>query len=90
MYNNKSDVGGSPNFDVILLFKVLLLKQWYVLSNLEAEKQILDRIYFMKFLGFPSFNPDSRTIWLFREPMARAGEDKLVWEEFQKQLEAKG
>ena len=90
MYNNKTEVGGRPNFDVILMFKVLLLQQWYGLSDLEAEKQISDRISFMKFLGFPSSSPDSRTIWLFRERMARTGKDKLVWEELQRQLDAKG
>jgi len=90
MYNNKTDVGGRPNFDVILMFKVLLLQQWYGLSDLEAERQISDRISFMKFLGFPGSIPDSRTIWLFRERIARAGKDKLVFEELQRQLDAKG
>ena len=67
MYNNKTDKGGRPNFDVILRLKVLLLQQWYGLSDMEAEKQIADRISFMKFLSFPDSIPDSRTIWLFRE-----------------------
>jgi IS5 family transposase len=90
MYNNKTESGGRPNFDVILMLKVLLLQQWYGLSDLEAEKQISDRISFMKFLSFPSSNPDSRTIWLFRERMAGTGKDRIIWEELQRQLDAKG
>ena len=53
MYHNKTERGGRPNFDVILMLKVLLLQQWYGLSDFETEKQISDRISFMKFLGFP-------------------------------------
>ncbi len=62
MYNNKTEKGGRPNFDVILMLKVLLLQQWYGLSDMEAERQIADRISFMKFLNFPKTIPDSRTI----------------------------
>jgi IS5 family transposase len=38
MYYNKMEVGGRPNFDVILMFKVLLLQQWYGLRDLESGK----------------------------------------------------
>lgn len=90
MYHNKTERGGRPNFDVILMLKVLLLQQWYGLSDLETEKQISDRISFMKFLGFPDSVPDSRTIWLFRERMSQTGKDVSVWEELQRQLDYKG
>ncbi|MDD1752759.1 MAG: IS5 family transposase [Methanotrichaceae archaeon] len=90
MYNNKTDKGGRPNFDVILMLKVLLLQQWYNLSDDEAEKQIADRISFMKFLSFPDTIPDSRTIWLFRERLKQTGKDKAIWKELQRQLDAKG
>jgi IS5 family transposase len=44
----------------------------------------------MSFLGFPNPFPDSRTIWLFRERMAKTGKDEVVWGELQKQLDAMG
>jgi len=72
------------------MLKVLLLQQWYSLSDMEAEKQIADRISFMKFLGFPDSIPESRTIWLFRERLMETGKDKVIWEELQRQLDAKG
>jgi transposase, IS5 family len=90
MYNNKSEKGGRPNCDVILMFKILILQQWYGLSDLAVERQMADSISFMAFLGFPSHFPDSRTIWLFKERMAETGTDKTVWAEFQRQLDAMG
>ena len=90
MYDNKSEKGGRPNCDVILMFKILILQQWYGLSDLEVERQMVDRISFMSFLGFPNPFPDSRTIWLFRERMAKTGKDEVVWGELQKQLNAMG
>lgn len=90
MYNNKTERGGRPNCDVILMFKILILQQWYGMSDLEIERQMYDRISFMAFLGFPSSFPDSNTIWLFRERMAKTGTDKLVWAELQRQLDVLG
>lgn len=90
MYDNKSEKGGRPNCDVILMFKILILQQWYGLSDLEVERQMADRISFMAFLGFPDPFPDSRTIWLFKEHMAKTEKDKIVWAELQRQLDAMG
>ena len=90
MYDNKSEKGGRPNCDVILMFKILILQQWYGLSDLEVERQMADRISFMAFLGFPDLFPDSRTIWLFRERMVKTEKDKIVWAELQRQLDSMG
>jgi len=90
MYDNKSERGGRPNCDVILMFKILILQQWYGLSDLEVERQMADRISFMAFLGFPDPFPDSRTIWLFKERMAETGKEEMVWAELQRQLDAMG
>lgn len=90
MYDNKSERGGRPNFDVILMFKILALEEWYGLNDLEVERQIADRVSFMGFLGFPASVPDSSTIWLFRERLKDTRSHDLVWKEFQRQLDAKG
>jgi transposase, IS5 family len=34
MYDNKSETGGRPNYDVILMLKILILQQWYGLNDL--------------------------------------------------------
>jgi len=90
MYDNKSERGGRPNCDVIMMFKILILQQWYGLSDLEVERQMADRISFMAFLGFPDSFPDSGTIWLFKNRMAETGKEEMVWAELQRQLDAMG
>jgi IS5 family transposase len=90
MYDNKTEKGGRPNCDVILMFKILILQKWYGLSDLEVERQMADRISFMAFLGFPDPLPDSRTIWLFKQRIAESGKDELIWSELQRQLDAMG
>jgi IS5 family transposase len=90
LYKNKSEKGGRPNCDVIIMFKILILQQWFGLSDLEVERQISDRLSFMEFLGYPEPFPDSSTVWLFRERMAKTGKDEIVWAELQRQLDAMG
>jgi len=90
MYDNKTEKGGRPNCDVILMFKILILQKWYGLSDLEVERQMADRISFMAFLGFPDPFPDSRTIWLFKQRIAESEKDESIWSELQRQLDAMG
>jgi IS5 family transposase len=90
MYDNKSEKGGRPNCDVILMFRIIILQQWYGLNDLEVERQMAEGISFMSFLGFPDPFLDSRTIWLFRERMAETGKDRMVWAELQRQLDVMG
>jgi len=90
MYHNKSEKGGRPNFDVLMMFRILILQEWYGLNDLEVRRQIKDRVSFMGFLGFPGQIPDSSTIWLFKERMQETGIYDLVWDEFQRQLDSMG
>ena len=90
MYNNKTEIGGRPNLDEIVMVKMLVLQQWHGLSDPEIEKQATDRISFRKFLGFPKKIPDRSTVWAFRERLLETGKDVIIWEELQKQLDAKG
>ena len=90
MYNNKTELGGRPNIDEIVMVKMLVLQQWHGLSDPEMEKQATDRISFRKFLGFPPKIPDKSTVWAFRERLVETGKDAIIWEELQNQLDAKG
>lgn len=89
-YSNKTDKGGRPNLDEILMIKMLVLQQWRGLSDPELERQANVRISFRKFLGFPDIIPDRSTIWLFRERLFTAGKDTAIWTELQRQLDEKG
>ena len=71
MYSNNEGVGGRPNVDVIVMFKVLCLCESYNLSYRAAELEILDRISFQHFLGYPERFPDKSTIWAFKERMCK-------------------
>jgi len=69
-----SNAGRKP-FDVVLMFKILILQSLYNLSDDATEMQILDRLSFMRFLGLGIGDcvPDAKTIWLFREQLKEAG-----------------
>ena len=90
MFDNRSEKGGRPNIDGVLMIRSLILQQWYGLSDPELERQVADRISFRKFLGFPENIPDYSTVWRFRERLIETGKDKEVWEELQRQLDVKG
>jgi IS5 family transposase len=89
-YMNDGPQGGRPNTDPVLMVKLLVLQQWYGLSDPELERQAADRISFRRFLGYPESIPDATTVWLLRERLAESGRDKAVWAELQHQLDAKG
>ena len=90
LYTNDGPQGGRPNIDPVVMVKLLVLQQWYALSDPELERQTLNRIDFQHFLGFPGDAPDYSTVWSFRERLAETGTDRLIWEELQRQLDEKG
>ena len=90
MYNNKTPRGGRPNIDEVVMVKLLVLQEWYGLSDPELERQVDDRLSFQRFLGFPEKAPDYSTVWQFRERLAETGKDREVWAELQRQLDMKG
>jgi IS5 family transposase len=90
LYENKSERGGRPNIDEVVMVKLLVLQQWHGLSDPELEKQVADRLSFRKFLGFPETIPDYTTVWNFRERLAGSGKDRAIWAELQRQLDSLG
>ena len=90
MYRNHTERGGRPNKDEVLMLKLLVLQQWYGLSDPELERQVVDRLSFMKFLGLPETIPDFTTVWNFRERLTESGRDRAIWEELQRQLDSLG
>ena len=49
-HDKKSNAGCKPH-DVVMMFKILLLKRFYNLSDEQAEYQINDRLSFRDFFG---------------------------------------
>jgi transposase, IS5 family len=90
VYFDDKVIGGRPHTDEVLISRALLLQGLYGLSDEELEFQCNDRLSFRSFLGFPDKVPDFSTIWQARERLKAAGKDRAVWDELQRQLDAKG
>lgn len=83
---------GPKGYDVILLFKILILQSLYNLSDDATEFQILDRHSFGRFLGLHISQkvPDATTIWRFREDLVNAGIVEELFATFDAHLRANG
>ena len=83
---------GRKPYDVVLMFKILILGSFYNLSDDQLEYQIRDRISFMQFLGFTlsDRSPDAKTIWLFRNDLAQLELVAPLFEQFDHDLEEAG
>ena len=81
--DRKSNAGRRP-FDIVLMFKILILQSLYNLSDDQMEFQVRDRLSFMRFLGLSLGHtvPDAKTIWLFREQLTEADRIKPLFERF--------
>jgi IS5 family transposase len=79
----RSNAGAKP-YDVVMMFKILVIQSLYNLSDDALEYQILDRISFMRFLGLGLGDrvPDAKTIWLFREQLTKARLIKKLFRQF--------
>ena len=69
-----SDNGGRPVTDLLLIFKIHCLHQWFNLSDPAMEDATYNRISFQKFLnvdiGIDNI-PDETTILNFRHPLKK-------------------
>ena len=65
---------GAPAYPALILFKALLLQQWYGLSDPELEDALRDRLSFRRFLGVSLSErlPDHSSLWRFREQLTES------------------
>jgi IS5 family transposase len=84
--------GGRPPWDHVMMFKILLLQQWYGMADDRTEFQINDRLSFQRFLGLSLGDkvPDAKTIWLFRENLTKAGAVAGLFGLFERLMEDMG
>lgn len=89
--NNKKNNAGAKPYDVVLMFKIMILQRYYGLGDAQVEYQILDRLSFKKFLGLESGDkvPDEKTIWAFRETLTTKGVVEQLFEKFNQYLSSK-
>ena len=89
---DKKSAAGRKAYDVVLMFKILILQRLYNLSDEQAEFQINDRQSFQRFLGMHlgSTVPDFSTVWLFREALTVAEVIKPLFDTYGAILEKQG
>jgi IS5 family transposase len=88
----RSGMMGAPSYPVVVLFKALLLQQWYGLSDPALEEALGDRLSFRRFCGVPldQKTPDHSTIWRFRERLAESGLAEAAFNCITSQIEKAG
>jgi transposase, IS5 family len=83
---------GRPAYAPLSMVKVLLLQQWYALSDPRMEEALSDTLSYRRFarLSLDDGTPDHSTISRFRTALGALGLDAALFEEIARQLEAKG
>lgn len=83
---------GRPAFDLVMMFKILILQCLFNLSDDQTEYQITDRMSFQRFLGLSLGErvPDAKTIWLFRDTLTKNGIINELFSKFGEMLAANG
>jgi IS5 family transposase len=83
---------GRPSWPPLMMFKALLLQQWYGLSDPALEEALGDRLSFRRFvgLGLDEGSPDHSVISRFRKALREAELDQELFEEVERQLDARG
>src|SRR3990172_12881031 len=90
--DNINNAGRKP-FDVVMMFKVILLQRYYGISDDQMEFQLKDRRSFERFVsgGDTLYHmPDAKTIWLYSERFKDVGIAKKIFKHFNKKLEKAG
>lgn len=83
---------GRPSYPPLLMVKVLLLQQWYCLSDPQLEEALGDRLSFRRFvgLGLQDATPDHSTISRFRQALEVQELSAPLFTELAAQLDAQG
>ena len=83
---------GGLAYPLLTYVKLLLLQQWYSLSDEGLEAAVDDRLSFRRFAGIPLSEsvPDHSSVWRFREELAKRGLAGRLLAEVNRQLDAKG
>lgn len=82
---------GRPSYPPRILFKTLLLAQWFGLSDRDLEFQLRDRLSFQRFLGLGLADavPDSTTLCRFRQRLLETRLYEKLFAAVQRQLDSR-
>lgn len=83
------DKGGQLPYDSLVMFKAVLLGQWYSLSDPDLEHALRVRLDFIAFTHLPLAQlPDATTLCRFRNRLVKADKLGLLLDEINRQLQA--
>lgn len=85
--------GGRPPYPTQALLKIIVLQQLYGnLSDEQMEYALLDRVSWQRFVGLAHARdlPDARTIWAFKELLAKGGGASVLFDIVGQQLASAG
>jgi len=84
--------GGKPNWDFVLIFKILILQEMYSITDEHTEFLINDRLSFQRFLGLTSGSkvPDAKTIWAYKDLLTKSGREKELFDMFVERMSDMG
>ena len=82
---------GPTGYDVVKMFKCLLIQSWHNLSDPGLEESLRLRIDFLQFAGFNFGDslPDHSTFSKFRSKLVEQGKLDILFAEINAQLEAR-
>lgn len=83
---------GRPQYDVVLMFKVIFLQRYYGLGDKQIQYQIIDRTSFRQFLSIRTVEdvPDEKTVWNVKNQLSQSGTFDTLFTTFREFLNAKG
>jgi len=83
---------GRPSHPPLVMFKMLLLGQWYGLSDVEVEDACRDRLSFMRFLGAGLGDPipDQSVLVRFRQRLLADRAARMLFDRVLEQLATRG
>ena len=87
----KSNAGAKP-FDVLFMFKMLVVQKLNNLSDASLEFYCTDRASYRRFLGLESYDkiPDQNTVWDFREQLKKFDLVEKLFADFNAALKQHG
>jgi transposase, IS5 family len=83
---------GRPAIPPLMLFKMLLLEQWYGLSDVKVVEEVHDRRSFERFIGqeVRQYHVDDTTLVKFRERIRDGKIEKQLFDLINEQLDRRG
>jgi transposase, IS5 family len=83
---------GAPGYPALPLYKMLLLQQWYALSDPGLEDAVADRLSFRRFVGLSldEAAPDHSTLCRFRNGLIERSLTERLFSEVTRQIDAQG